>query len=177
MLIAIWDTTHLLIWAATSREDFQPRSIADVRTLLGDLAGDSLLVASAEEAQIAIDLPDARDVPVPALRLSPADAMDLLTSLPEHLPMGCSDSMRVWTILARIVVRAMSAQQFYPSLRHPEGRFDAVWQPLLGGRAEVENLERFAHAMPGVCRAMNSLRDVHPLRLVETFLSETTDAL
>ncbi len=177
MLIAIWDTTHLLIWASVSRDDLQPQPVEHVRTLLGDLAGDALLPATAEQVAIDVDVTGLGKIAVNALRLKPADAIDLLTTLPDTLPATCSDSVRVWTILAKIVVKSLSTQQFYPTLKHPTESYGATWQPLLGGRAEVEKLERFAHAMPGVCRSLESTKDVHPLRLVETFLSETTDAL
>ncbi len=177
MLIAIWDTTHLLIWASVSRDDLQPQPIEHVRTLLGDLAGDALLPVSAEQVAIEIEVPGLGKMPVNALKLKPAEAVDLLTTLPDTLPTTCSDSVRVWTILARIVVKSLAAQQFYPSIKHPSEAYGAIWQPLLGGRSEVEKVERFAHAMPGVCRAIAELKEVHPLRLVETFLSETTDSL
>ncbi len=177
MLIAIWDTTHLLIWAATSRDDHQPRPAGEVRNLIGELAGDGLLATSAEQVSVQIHLNGLGVNDVEALKFTPAEAIDLLTSLPETVPAICSDSVRVWTTLARIVVKAISTHQFYPTLRHPDGRFEATWQPLLGGRIEVEKLERFAQAIPGACRALMSLEGVHPLRLVETFLSETTDAL
>ena len=40
MLIAIWDTNYLLIWACASRDELHPLDIATVRTQLGDIAGD-----------------------------------------------------------------------------------------------------------------------------------------
>ena len=73
--------------------------------------------------------------------------------------------------------RAVATHQFYPSVRREGDHLAALWQPLVGGRDEVQRLEKFALAMPGVCRCAPLLKDAHPLRLVETFLSETTDAL
>ncbi len=177
MLIAIWDTTHLLLFASVSRDDLQPLDIGQTRTLLGDIAGDALLPATAEQTTIEVDVPGLGRITAEALRLKPAEAIDLLTTLPAHLPATCSDSVRMWTILARLVGQALSAQQFYPSVKQDDAAFVALWQPLMGGRGEVEKLERFAHAMPAVCRAIPSLKEIHPLRLVETFLSETTDAV
>ncbi|HEY0008360.1 MAG TPA: DEAD/DEAH box helicase [Tepidisphaeraceae bacterium] len=177
MLIAIWDTTHLLIWAAESRDNPQPLPIDRVRTLLGDVAGDALLCASAAEATIQVDLVGLGLATVPALRLTPAEAVDLLSTLPASLPPTCGDSVLIWAKLSNLVLSLLSRQQYYPSVRRNENDYIATWQPLVGGRSEIERMERFADSMPGVCRALPALKEIHPLRLVETFLAETADAL
>lgn len=177
MLFAIWDTTCLYVFATVSRDDLQPVEPARVRTLLGDLSDDALLPATAEESPLTLDVPGLGRSDFGALRFNPSDAIDLLTTLSTTLPSDCSDSVRVWQVLARLVQNALIHQQFYPSLRYQDGTYTAVWQPLVGGRAEVEKLQRFAASMPAVCRALPRLQELPPLRLVESFLTETTDAL
>jgi hypothetical protein len=66
--------------------------------------------------------------------------------------------------------------QFYPSLRIVEGRSVGVWQMMINGRDELERMQKFADAMPPVCRAADS-SDTPPLSLVESFIAATTDAL
>ncbi|GIW77245.1 MAG: helicase [Phycisphaerae bacterium] len=177
MLFAIWDTTRLHIFATVSRDDLQPVEPAQIRILLGDLSDDALLPTAAEESTLAVNVPGLGVLNVGALRFDPAEAIDLLTSLPISLPSSCSDSVRVWQVLARLVQNALAHQQFYPSLRYQDGTYTAVWQPLIGGRSEVEKLQRFALAIPAVCRALPGLQETPPMRLVESFLTETTDAL
>ena len=176
MLIAIWDTAHLRIAAIESAANPRPLAIADVRNLLSQIASDYSLATTVDE-QVTIDLPDAPATSIDALRFAPVEACDLLSMLPEQLPPLVGDSIIFWSILAKIAKRSLATHQFYPSIRRHDEYFSATWQPLIGGKAEVERLERFANAMPGVCRATPLTHDKHPLRLVETFLSETTDGL
>ncbi len=177
MLIAFWDTANLLIGAVEGRENLRPLEAADIRRLIGDVAEDALLATTAAEDLTELDLPGLRLTRVPVLKFTPVEACDLLSSLPAHLPPVCSDSIHFFTILARLACESLHTQQFYPSIRKQDEGFVAIWQPLIGGKVEVEQLERFASAIPLICRRSPGTVDVHPLRLVETFLSECTDAL
>ena len=79
--------------------------------------------------------------------------------------------------LARFVLARVRQMQFYPSLRIVEGRSVGVWQLMINGRDEVERMQKFADAMPPVCRAASTGEEIPPLGLVESFIAETTDAL
>lgn len=177
MLFAIWDTTCLNLFATVSRDDLQPIAPAQIPLMLKNWSAEVILPATVRESTLPLNIPGQGQLNIDALRFEPAEAIDLLTTLPTVLPSACSDSVRVWQILARLVRKTLAHQQFYPSLRYQDGTYTAVWQPFLGGRAEVEKLQRFAAAMPAVCRALPCLRELPPLRLVESFLIETTDAL
>lgn len=177
VLHAIWDTSSLLLWASSNKADLTPLDHAQVRAQLGDIAGDALLAETAAADFVDADLPAPGRVSIPVLRLSPSDANDLLMSLPTHLPESCADSVRFFRSLAQLVNMALSHHQVYPSLRRTDVDYVATWQPLVGGRADVEILEKFASAIPQACRCLPAIAAEHPLRVVETFLTETTDQL
>ncbi|MDB5328127.1 MAG: Helicase, family, partial [Phycisphaerales bacterium] len=171
MLIAFWDTADLLI---ASLDNGRPVDIARLREDFAQAVGASAS-ARVPDAVIDLHLPDAPTVDAPVLRLTPLDAVDLIAPLATLA--GASDSLLFWAKLADIARTCVATHQFYPSVRREGDHLAALWQPLVGGRDEVQRLEKFALAMPGVCRCAPLLKDAHPLRLVETFLSETTDAL
>ena len=88
-----------------------------------------------------------------------------------------SDSYLFYRRLSRLVVAALAGQQFYPSMKQTDAGHVATWQVLVGDQTAVAQLEQYAQAMPPAARALEHLGEAHPLRLVETFLTETTDAL
>lgn len=176
MLIAIWDTANLHLAAIESPATPRPLPADAVRQALGQIVPEFDAAPFPQES-LTLDLPEAPGTPIDAIRLTPVAAADLLTALPDQLPPQVGDSLLFWSILAKIAKRSLATHQFYPSIRRHDEYFSATWQPLIGGKPEVERLERFANAMPGVCRATPLTHEKHPLRLVETFLSETTDGL
>ncbi|HEX8323669.1 MAG TPA: DEAD/DEAH box helicase [Tepidisphaeraceae bacterium] len=173
MLIAIWDTSDLLI-AALDSDTGRPADPAVLRERFVTLAGEAA-------GQLAVDgvtdlhLPDAPTVGAPVLKLTPLHAIDALATVSPSP--DCGDALLFWARLAGIARSCVATHQFYPSVRREGDHLTALWQPLVGNREEVQRLEKFALAMPAVCRATPWLKDAHPLRLVETFLSETTDSL
>lgn len=171
MLIAFWDTADLLI---ASIENGKAVDLPRLRETFARVAGlpDTSSIA---DALIDLHLIDNPTVDAAVLRLTPLQAVDLIAPLSESAE--TSDAFLFWAKLARIAKECVTTFQFYPSIRKEADHLVGIWQPLIGGREEVHNLEKFAHAMPGVCRCAPLLKDAHPLRLVETFLSETTDAL
>jgi SNF2 family DNA or RNA helicase len=179
----IWNGKSLWIWMLPG-DPQQPiltdGSIAELRDRLGEITPDSLLASVASETNITLRLPiDGQLIErnVPALQFAPAEGIDLLASLPEPLIECCADSTRYWSKLARFVLTRVRQMQFYPTLRIVEGRAVGVWQLMINGRDEVERMQKFADAMPPVCRAGSSREEIPPLSLVESFMAETTDAL
>ena len=171
MLIAIWDTADLLIALI---DNGRPADTGPLRDAFAALVGDAA-TRSLADGVIDLHLPDNPTVGASVLRLSPVQAVDTLArTMPTA---ACGESLKFWATLAQIARECVLTHQFYPSVRRDGDQLHAVWQPLVGAREEVQRLESFALAMPAVCRSTPLLKDAHPLRLVETFLSETTDTL
>jgi len=134
-----------------------------------------------------------RPFTVPALVLSPAQAVDFLACLARPLPRACDASVAYWHELARFVLEQLRGRQFFPDLVEtrasagtaggaapPGGKngvlLVATWRLLLSAQS-VARLEAFAAAMPPVCRAAVGDAAPEPARLVESFLASTADAL
>jgi hypothetical protein len=178
MLIGIWDTTNLLLFGVHAHDDLRPVDLDRLRewsTKRFTAAGEILGCGAADECAMA--MPGAGEVATPVLRFGPADAYDLLLTIGAHSTPGQSDTLTAWATLARLVQQCMAAQQVYPTLRDQNGSYVAQWHPLIGGRDETARLDRFAHALPAVCRALPQTRELEPLRLVESFLTGLTDAV
>ena len=149
-------------------DDAEPHAVAPAHAVVPAADGDPV--------ELALRLPAGETV-VPALRYDALHAIDALRRLPDDLAGGCSDTLRFFHALARLVVRSIGRQQIYPSIKRHDGAYAAHWQVLVGTTDAVDALERFAAALPAAARALPRLEGVHPLRLVETFLTDTTDAL
>jgi SNF2 family DNA or RNA helicase len=197
-LQANWQDQSLYLWARTPPGQ-APADEAALRAAIGEVTSDALLASTAPVGTLSIWLA-ARDegqseeqksgttavasarvlVQVPALVLGAVEAMDLLTSLPRELPPSCGDSLAYWAKLARFVIRLIAAKQFVPRVElNEDGTLSGSWRVLVADRGQLEWLERFALAMPPVCRAMAAEGPdaVEPAPLIERFLSCTTDAL
>ncbi len=174
-----------------------------LRALLGDICTDALIgsVAAADTLTLLLPADELGPLPpggrgptvensvavaalapyvVPALRLGPTEAVDLLVNLIDPLPEGCGDSVRYWQRLARFVVDRLAAQQFFPEIAVAQhGQYVAHWRLLVTGERDADALEQFAAAMPPVCMAIADVEPElrHPHRLVETFLHTAADAL
>ena len=119
-------------------------------------------------------------VTVPALSFSAADTVDLLVGLPGPWLETCSDSLRYWHRLARLVVSLLARQQFVPDVEETaDGTYAARWRLFVHNRGELAWLDRYASAMPPVCRAVvtDGKDTVDPTRLIDDFLLDTADAV
>jgi superfamily II DNA or RNA helicase len=165
-----WDTHALHIWAAPGDA---PTS-SDLAAIVSAVTGGSAL---GEPSEVALWLPRNGRLTIeniPTLRLCPADAVELLLNVP---PDQAAPSLRFWSAVARMVVQSIAAGQFHPDLQTgDDGRPTATWRLLLG-ESTIERLERFADAMPPVCRAIASRQPPEAARLVESFITSTTEAI
>ncbi len=135
-------------------------------------------------------------VEVPAIILGPAEAIDLLTSLPEDLAVSCGAAVGYWARLAKFVCSLISAKQFIPRVDDDGAALWGSWRVLVTERNHLQWLEHFAAAMPEICRAagdgagsaggtgeagerraVNGFKAPEATHLVETFLATTADAL
>jgi hypothetical protein len=201
-LQANWQDQSLYLWARTA----PGQALADeaaLRAAIGEVSSDALLASTLPMGNLAIWLDrdsggqensptdqgtggsttvaSARELlRVPALVLGPVEAMDLLTSLPCEAHATCGASLAYWAMLARFVIRLIAAKQFVPRVEtSDDGTLSGSWRLLVSDRAQLEWLEKFALAMPPVCRAAvaDGPDSIEPANLIETFLSGTTDAL
>ncbi|HEY8665067.1 MAG TPA: SNF2 helicase-associated domain-containing protein, partial [Tepidisphaeraceae bacterium] len=166
-----------------------------LRALLGEMTEDALLATVARAAHLKLWLPAvdgspqaSADAPnpaaalaafeVPTLALSAAQAVDLLMSFPRQAE-GCAHSVCYWAVLSRFVLERMAQRQFFPDIDSPEGaEFVGTWRLMIHHQEDLDWLERFAAAMPPVCRAVAEVgANIDPQRLIESFLMVTTDAL
>ncbi|HEY1342808.1 MAG TPA: DEAD/DEAH box helicase [Bryobacteraceae bacterium] len=183
VLQANWHDQSLYLWARRPQPGEPPVDVAAIRAAVGEITSDALLASTAREGRIVIALPGSNgeaDVESPALILGPAEAIDFLTSLPCGTVATCGPSVTYWCTLARFVLRLIAAKQFVPRIEEcEEEALCASWRVLVSDREQLQWLERFAAAMPPVCRAMRAARpeQTEAAHLVETFLGATTDAL
>src|SRR3954468_18046705 len=146
---ANWQQPHLLLWGG---------EVDELRDRVGQMSSDALLASVAQATSVRLWLPQdgqiaAKDLP--ALQFSPAEAIDLLLSLPRPMPAGdCGDSLRFWAALARFVVDRLREQRFYPAVKRANAHHEAFWRLHISAAEEIERLERFAAAMPASCRAI-----------------------
>jgi len=121
-----------------------------LRSIIGELLEDSLLGSVAVEMSIGLWLPAdeagralaagdssgaaaLRRFEVPALRFTPEQAIDLLTSVPQDLgdqtarletssePCVCAPSLRYWAVLARFCMDLIARRQFVPQVMEGTG--------------------------------------------------------
>src|SRR5687768_1991673 len=179
-LHANWNDRSLLLWGGPAARS----SAAELRDLLGQISSDALLASVAQETAVRLWLP--RDgegagkrleqSELSALKFSPAEAVDLLLSLPDALPAECGDSVRYWVTLARFLGDCVRREKFYAIVRRPNAHHEAVWRLHLPTAEELDRLERFANSMPPSCRAIVG-EEAAPLGIIDSFLTEAADAL
>jgi len=170
---------------------------------VGEMSPDSLLASIADEAELRLWLPadeqgplgsdagpanheidagevDLQPVAVPTLALSPADAIDLLSSLPQPAPRDCGDSMSFWACIGRYVLALLERRQFVPDLEQsPGGPARASWRVVVQDKVELDWLRQAAASIPPVCRSVvvAEERRVDAIVLVEDFLHTCADAV
>ncbi len=207
-LHAHWHDELLYLWGELPNHPHPQlmAGTAELRDAVGELVADALLASVAVETQEKLWLPcdehgplfgstpapvseghttavivgELRVVQIPCLSFTPAQAMDLLASLPADLPAGCGDSIRYWAILAKFVIDLLARRQIVPHMDEVEEAYIARWRPVVQDREELDWLEHFAASMPYSCRArVTAMAGESPdaARLVENFLAATGDAL
>ncbi len=182
----------------------------ELHAVVGDLSPDGLLASIAHEDSLRLWLPQESGSPIPSaravameelpdspiadapiaeslhrfevqsLRFMPADAIDLLTSLPKPLPETCGSSVRYWWHLAHYLVEMIRQRQFSPHIDEGSGdTCTAHWRLAVQSKEALGWLQDIADAMPNVCRALDgaSERDRDAGRLIESFLHICADGL
>jgi SNF2 family DNA or RNA helicase len=176
-----------------------------LHAVVGDLSPDGLLASIAHEDSLQLWLPQQLGAPmpsqkavtleelpiasngealrrfqIPSLRFMPADAIDLLTSLPVPLPENCGSSVRYWWHLAHYLVEMIRHRQFSPHIDEGAAKScTAHWRLAVQSKASLAWLQNIADAMPHVCRALDGVseRDRDAARLIESFLHICADGL
>lgn len=176
---------------------------------VGELSPDALLASIAAEGSLTLWLPARAGSPLPScadngapagasagsnsvvpvelapfrvstLALAPADAMDFVASLSEPLPRVCGDSIRYWSRLGRYVHVLLGRKQFVPDLEQVrDAGSRACWRVVVQDEGERSWLQRYAAAMPPVCRAeaFGAETGADDVALVENFLHVCADAV
>ena len=176
-----------------------------LRRAVGDL-WDGLLASGAPQGELVLRLPTTCGVPqtspqlqtacppewagsqrrlapwsVPCLVFSSAEAIDLLTSLPEDSSgqVCIGTTLRYWSSLARMVVELLAAQRFVPDVSDEvEGQTGAIWRVVLDAPGVSECLGALVSAMPPVCRAAAAdPPDSSGVAIAEDFLGTSVDGL
>lgn len=175
-----------------------------LRQVVGDFL-DSLLVSGAVASDLVLRLPkstgsqQAHDLAdtegsgavavastnlvatsVPTLAFGPADAIDLLTSLPatDHEQVHCSPSLRYWSKLALLVLELLARQRFVPSVHDADGRrYIGYWRVMIRDESTLDRLRALMTSMPPVCRSLAGQVEPDAASLIENFLWHGVDAL
>ncbi len=109
------------------------------------------------------DWPDGPEQPklvpwtVPALTLSPGEALDLLARCRDRETLApgviVGATLSYWAAALRLAGALAAREQFLPHLERRGTAWRGCWKPILG--LEQEHLAQLAQAMPGACRAAN----------------------
>jgi superfamily II DNA or RNA helicase len=172
----------------------------ELHAVVGELSADGLLASIAEDSSLDLWLPadgggpvpsrstDAAPPPhsdlalrrfrVPTLKLGPAEAGDMLASLPEPPPRACGSTVHFWAVLARYVLGQLSRKQFVPDVEEVRGAEPrALWRMVVTHEEERAWLVSLAGCLPPVCRAaMEDPRACDELTLLEGFIQSVADA-
>jgi SNF2 family DNA or RNA helicase len=146
--------------------------------LSGPLPSDRLNALIGQELDDTI--PALRTVAVPALRIDPAFAIDILLFLEsqdgrENVQHG--HALRYWILVARFVLELLVDQRFIPTVvRHRDDQLHATWQPWLHDPSTRERIAALLEGMPPVVRATVNGHDTHPWTILDEALTTITDA-
>ena len=117
---------------------------------------------------------------VPTVSFGPADALDLLSAMPES---GVPNTVRgqslvYWCEAAKFVMELLVGQRFCPTLERRGESWRAEWQPLLDEEDLARRARLLARSMPPVCRAAMADDEHAPDRAArcEDFVRVTLDA-
>jgi len=121
---------------------------------------------------------------VEMLRFEPDEALALLAALPpdqDEMPgVRAGADARYWRAAGKFALELIARQRFVPTLIDEDGKFLALWQPLLDEPDDAARVTRLVNALPPLCRAY-SLRDTRtppkhsPRAVVENFLAGVVD--
>jgi SNF2 family DNA or RNA helicase len=189
-LHANWHESFLHVWGLADEADahtvFSP---GDLRAQVGEISSEPLLASAATESALTLLLPhptgagdwDLRPVRVATLRFSPADAIDLLASLPDERPACCAESFTFFARLATYVIDRLAHQQFFPDVvQRSDGSYEGTWRLLVGSEDELLRLQQFAASMPPSIRAVAAdaaTEPPDPVAIVDAFLGASADAI
>ena len=92
---------------------------------------------------------------VSALQLGPADAIDLLISIPRGAPPGVAigESLRFLGEVAKLALEFVARGKALPTLQHSGADHLAMWRALPDGESDAGRIQALAAAMPPLCRA------------------------
>ena len=119
---------------------------------------------------------------IPALELSPADALYLFLNLPaaDDLPhdIQLGDDFIFWQTAARLGLEALAQQKVQPALVQEENgaALYARWTPVLDAPRDGPRLARLEQAMPPLARA-HEAAGLAPRFLIDSFLAGVSDSL
>ena len=120
-------------------------------------------------------------VRAPSLMFSPADAIDLLTSVPTFArsDIGIGSSLRYWSRFSALALELMAGQRFVPAVHDAgNGLYRGYWRVVVNDQRTSDRLHTFIVSMPPACRChVGSEENVQASSLVENFLFATVDAL
>ncbi len=205
-LYAIWNRSTLHLWARRAKKTATEKSNSspfidrnELRKLLGDHC-DTLLIQDARDNSIDLLLPCLdhciifrTEQPaelktstlvkhtIPTLTFSPADAIDLLTSLPSvaRHEIEPTDALQYWSRAASLVLEILAKQRFIPDVYStPDGTYRGYWRAVVNDDAFSARLAALIATMPPVCRAFaDDKGNPQAFRIIENFLYTTVDRL
>jgi SNF2 family DNA or RNA helicase len=112
---------------------------------------------------------------VPALRLSPTAALNLLAHcvgrslLQPGVLLG--KSLGYWTTVLRFAGALVAREQLLPGVQPGPPSLRACWEPVPTG-ADAQRLKQLAQAMPGACRALATTAEAPPQVPAATVLDQ-----
>lgn len=165
---ATWiESGQLFLWASTgSADDAVKEELPEFLPHVGKLDSHTLVVAG----------PPLRRKKVRGYKVDLADVVSILPSL--RVDPGLSDSMRVWSMAARLGLELASRHAVIPSVSFG----DAKWRALLSKKEDQERFQELADTLPTASR-LEPTRSRGNLRLhasevvVRSFLDHLVDAL
>lgn len=172
-LQAIWYQNALHVWGY--EDPASPLGAEILRALLGEISADPLLAPEAAASQIEL-IVDGTTRAIPTLAFGPNETADFLLSLPKPLTPNCGGTIAYWVELAQFIVLRITRGQVFPDLnRERDDSLSASWRLVVATSVEVQNLEKFAKAMPAICMATPNPPE--NVSIVESFVAATTDAV
>jgi SNF2 family DNA or RNA helicase len=112
---------------------------------------------------------------VPAVALTPAQAVDLLAAcLDEHtLASGvvAGTTLAFWGTCLRFAGALVAREQFLPDVEPGDPTWRAAWKPVLSG-SDSQRFQQLARAMPPACRALSADAEAAPTTAAATLLAE-----
>jgi len=93
---------------------------------------------------------------VAGLALDVLPALDLLVALPSSKAgdRRWGADLRYWSLVAKLGLELLAHHRYAPGMTELEGRYRAIWLPVLDDPQDRMRLRTLAEAMPPVCRAV-----------------------